>query len=88
MAWFNTEVGRRHFFRSAKTSSGLGTINSEEVHSAPIPLPPLAIQREIVGQVEAARAAVARLREQAAQRARESAAEVAAAILGKGGSSG
>ncbi len=33
-------------------------------------------------------AEVARLREQAAQRARESAAEVAAAILGKGGSSG
>ena len=39
MAWFNTEVGRGHFFRSAKTSSGLGTINSEEVRSRPNPPP-------------------------------------------------
>jgi type I restriction enzyme S subunit len=37
--WFNTEVGRMHFFRNAKTTSGLGTINSNEVRSAPVPLP-------------------------------------------------
>lgn len=28
MTWFNTELGRGHFFRAAKSSSGLGTINS------------------------------------------------------------
>jgi type I restriction enzyme S subunit len=51
MTWFNTDVGRGHFFRSAKTSSGLGTINSSEVRTAPIPLPPLEVQRQIVDTV-------------------------------------
>ena len=62
MHWFNTEVGRGHFFRSAKTSSGLGTINSQEVRSAPIPLPPLDVQRAIAERIQAARAEIARLR--------------------------
>ncbi|NQU74701.1 MAG: restriction endonuclease subunit S, partial [Planctomycetes bacterium] len=33
MEWFNTETGRMHFFRNAKTTSGLGTINSTEVRT-------------------------------------------------------
>lgn len=82
MIWFNTEVGRNHFFLSAKTTSGLGTINSTEVRNAPIPIPPLDVQRAIVRQVEAGRADIARLRERAAQRARESAAEIEAALIG------
>ena len=40
--WFNTNVGKDHFFRSAKTSSGLWTINSTELRAAPIPLNPAA----------------------------------------------
>jgi len=59
MTWFNTDVGRVHFFRSAKTSSGLGTINSGEVRSAPIPLPPIDVQRRIMGDVEKRRAEIA-----------------------------
>jgi type I restriction enzyme S subunit len=59
MTWFNTDVGRVHFFRSAKTSSGLGTINSGEVRSAPLPLPPLDVQRRIVMNVEKRRAEIA-----------------------------
>jgi type I restriction enzyme, S subunit len=61
--WFNTDVGRGHFFRAAKTSSGLGTINSSEVRAAPVPLPPLPVQREIVARVEAGRREVMRERE-------------------------
>ena len=82
MTWFNTETGRGHFFRSAKTSSGLGTINSEEVRSAPLPLPPLDVQRDIMRRVEAGRAEIARERESAQRRAHEAEAEVEALILG------
>lgn len=82
MTWFNTEIGRGHFFRAAKTSSGLGTINSEEVRNAPIPLPPLEAQREIMRYVEERRAEIARERDAATRRAQECEAEVEALILG------
>jgi type I restriction enzyme S subunit len=82
MTWFNTEVGRGHFFRSAKTSSGLGTINSDEVRSAPIPLPPLDVQRDIMRQVAAGRAEIARERAAAQQRAHDIEEEIEALILG------
>ena len=82
MIWFNTEIGRSHFFRSAKTSSGLGTINSNEVRSAPIPLPPLDVQRKLVGRVTAARAEIARERAAAAELRQTIAAEVESLILG------
>jgi type I restriction enzyme S subunit len=36
MAWFNSEAGRNHFFKSGKTTSGLGTINSTVIRTAPI----------------------------------------------------
>ena len=41
------------------------------------------MQREIVRQVEAGRAEIARLREQVAQRAKAAKAEVEAAVLGR-----
>ena len=77
MHWFNTEVGRGHFFRSAKTSAGLGTINSREVRSAPIPLPPLEVQRVQTGSAE-----IARQRAEAERVRRAARAEVEALILG------
>jgi type I restriction enzyme S subunit len=82
MHWFNTDVGRGHFFRSAKTSSELGTINSQEVRSAPIPLPPLDVQRAIVERVQAGRAENTRLRAEAERVRRAARAEVEAMILG------
>lgn len=82
MTWFNTEIGRGHFFRSAKTSSGLGTINSDEVRNAPIPLPPLDVQQDIMRRVAARRAEIARERAAAQHRAAEAAAEIEALILG------
>ena len=82
MTWFNTEVGRGHFFRAAKTSSGLGTINSSEVRKAPIPLPPLRVQEEILQRVAAGRADIARERRAAERLAQEINTEIEALILG------
>jgi type I restriction enzyme, S subunit len=82
MHWFNTEVGRGHFFRSAKTSSGLGTINSQEVRSAPVPLPPLDAQRAIVERVQVARAEITHLRADTERVRGAARAEVEALILG------
>jgi len=83
MTWFNTEVGRGHFFRSAKTSSGLGTINSAEVRSAPIPLPPIDVQREIMRHVEEKQAEI--IREQKKAKILKAAVEqeIEEMILGK-----
>jgi len=82
MTWFNTDVGRGHFFRSAKTSSGLGTINSSEVRAAPIPLPPVEAQREIVDMVNRQRARIAEERKASEQRQAQAAREVEEMILG------
>lgn len=65
--WFNTEVGRMHFFRNAKTTSGLGTINSNEVRSAPVPLPDqTSTQAAIVKNLRKGRDAAAAKRKHAA----------------------
>jgi len=83
MTWFNTEIGRSHFFRAAKSSSGLGTINSSEVRLAPIPLPPLDIQRKLVSEITAARERIAVERATAAKLAEDTAREVEEMILGR-----
>jgi len=83
MTWFNTELGKDHFFRNVKSSSGLGTINSTELRAAPIPLPPLFIQRELVAKVTAQREQIAALKAQAAQNAEEAKTDVEAMILGE-----
>lgn len=51
MAWFNSEAGRDHFFKSGKTTSGLGTINSNVIRTAPIPLPDIETQRDWVAKL-------------------------------------
>ncbi|MBS0402572.1 MAG: hypothetical protein JSS18_08835 [Proteobacteria bacterium] len=51
MAWFNSEAGRDHFFKSGKTTSGLGTINSKVIRTAPIPLPDIETQRDWVAKL-------------------------------------
>jgi len=82
MTWFNTEIGRSHFFRAAKSSSGLGTINSSEVRLAPIPLPPLDVQRKLVSEIIAACERIAGERAAAAKLAADTAREVEEMILG------
>lgn len=80
--WFNTEVGKDHFFRSAKTSSGLGTINSSELRAAPIPLPPASTQRQIVRRVAQARAEIAKLKQDANAHADSVKSDLEGMILG------
>ena len=63
--WFNSESGRAHFFELGKTTSGLGTINSSVVRSAPIPLPSLDYQSLLVATFDTAIDTVGELRNQA-----------------------
>ena len=81
--WFNTETGRGHFFRSAKTSSGLGTINSKEMRMAPIPLPPLETQQQILQQDDLLRSQAASLRTLATETEAATVARVEGMILGQ-----
>jgi len=74
------EAAQRYFIGSA----GQQRVPADFLEELYVPLPPTDIQRAIVRQVVAGRAEVARLREQAAQRAREARAEVEAALLGGG----
>jgi type I restriction enzyme S subunit len=68
MEWFNTEAGRQHFFRNSKTTSGLGTLNSTDIRTAPVPLPPtVEEQKAIVEQLRAARRAAETIRKDAAR---------------------
>jgi type I restriction enzyme S subunit len=82
MIWFNSEVGRQHFFRSAKTSSGLGTINSAEVRRAPIPLPPVELQQKIVRAVQERQEKIKQEQEKARNLATTVEQEVEEMILG------
>jgi type I restriction enzyme, S subunit len=82
MTWFNSDTGKDHFFRSAKTSSGLGTINSTELRAAPIPLPPLAFQRRIVERIKERRQQINKLRAAGKASADAAKADVEAMILG------
>jgi len=82
MTWFNTDAGKDHFFRSAKTSSGLGTINSSELREAPIPLPSVKIQERIVERVAKARTEITELKAAAKEHAEATKADIEAMILG------
>lgn len=59
-AWFNSYQGSMHFRRSGKTTSGLNTINASQLRAAPMPVPPISLQRKYV---QAARAVDAQVRE-------------------------
>ena len=65
MAWFNCNAGREHFFKAGKTTSGLGTINSTVVKTAPVPLPTIEMQAKLVFVVDAEAQRVSELRQAA-----------------------
>lgn len=65
--WFNSGAGRAHFFEEGKTTSGLGTINSSVVKSAPIPVPPMDVQQKLAQQFDEALATAEKQREDAAK---------------------
>ncbi|ART68894.1 hypothetical protein BTO20_10120 [Mycobacterium dioxanotrophicus] len=45
VAWFNSEAGASHFRRAGNTTSGLNTISTSTVRSAPTAIPPIGEQR-------------------------------------------
>ncbi|GAA3669484.1 hypothetical protein [Microbacterium marinilacus] len=59
--WLNSSQGAGHFQRYGKTTSGLNTISTGVVKSAPIPLPSLSLQQEFAAKVEAIHAERARV---------------------------
>jgi type I restriction enzyme S subunit len=70
VSWFlNSPLGRQQIDATSRQIMQ-SNINSEELRSLQIPLPPLAMQRDIIRLVEEGRAEIAREREAATQRAR------------------
>lgn len=78
-----TPLGRSHFLSNARTAVGMWKIGAEDIRNFPLPLPPLDVQKEIVRQIAEKRDEIARTREAAERKARESKAEIEAMILGK-----
>jgi type I restriction enzyme S subunit len=82
LEWFNTEAGRFHFLSNAKTTSGLSTLNSQDIKTAPVPVPESKeLQKELVAQL---RAAAHELRREAAGLRTAADAAFAGAVFGVG----
>lgn len=83
LEWFNTDAGRYHFFANSKTTSGLVTLNSQDIKTAPVPVPEsLTKQRELVAELRAARQGANIIRQQAAALRTDADAAFATAIFG------
>jgi type I restriction enzyme S subunit len=52
--YLNSHVGRRHLLRSAKTTSGLNTINVSQVRSTPLLIPQMSSQLQFLERLTAA----------------------------------
>lgn len=68
--------------RLVKWSTTVQSMNKEELECFPIPVPPMDVQRRIMGRVEAGRARIAREREAARETARRIEADLEAWLLG------
>lgn len=84
LEYMQTPPARSYFRSRAKFTTHLASINSNDLRELPIPLPPLDTQRDILQDVQAGRAEIARLRDEAARVRRDARAQVAALILGTG----
>ncbi len=82
VAWvINSSIGRQQV-NAISRQIMQNNINSEEIRSLEIPLPPLDVQREIVAEVRAGLAEIAILRENARAQADAARAEVERMIIG------
>ena len=79
----NGRIGRQQIDALSRQIFGQANVNSTELRSLRIPLPPLPVQRKLVERVTAARAEIARERAAADQLAQTVAAEVETLILGQ-----
>lgn len=78
----NSSIGRQQINALSRQIIGQANVNSEELRSLQIPLPPLDIQNEIMAYIEQSRAAIGRQRAASAQARQQSQAEIEALILG------
>lgn len=78
----NSPLGRQQVDALSRQIIGQANINSQEIRSLLIPLPPLEAQQEFMEYVAEGRAEIARTREAAQRLAQESKAEIEAMILG------
>jgi type I restriction enzyme S subunit len=82
VCWFlNSALGRQQV-DSISRQIMQNNINSEEIRTLRVPLPPLEVQRKLVERVTATRAEITRERAAATQLRQTIAAEVEARILG------
>ena len=82
LEYMQTPPARSYFRSRAKFTTHLASINSNDLRELPVPLPPLDIQHDILQDVQASRAEIARLRADAERVRRAARAEVEALILG------
>jgi len=78
----NSRIGRQQIDALSRQIIGQANVNSEELRSLQIPLPPLDVQKAIMQRVEVGRQAIAREREAADRKKQEIEAEIEALILG------
>ncbi len=83
LEYMQTPPARNHFRARAKFTTNLASINSNDLREMPLPLPPLARQRELADKLAQRRAEIAALRTAAAERERQAKDEVEAMILGE-----
>jgi len=79
----NGPIGRQQIDSMSRQIIGQANVNSQELRSLRIPLPPLPIQKQLVAEVTTARTRIAAERAAAAKLAAETAREVEAMILGQ-----
>jgi type I restriction enzyme S subunit len=78
----NSRIGRQQIDALSRQIIGQANVNSEELRSLQIPLPPLDVQKAIMQRVEVGRQAIAREREAANRQKKAIEAEIEALILG------
>jgi restriction endonuclease S subunit len=78
----NSSIGRQQINAISRQIIGQANVNSEELRSLQIPLPPLDVQKEIMRRVEEGRSKIRQEQEAAAQVKEESEREVERMILG------
>jgi type I restriction enzyme S subunit len=78
----NSPIGRQQIDAMSRQIIGQANVNSEELRSLQVPLPPLPIQRQIVQRIAERRTRIAELKADAKVRADAATADVEAMILG------
>lgn len=83
-AWFNCEAGRRYFQTSATTTTGtLWHIGAGKTANAPVPLPPISIQRKLAKDLWSALDDAADNEQQAHALRTHASAELANSVFGQ-----